>query len=287
LFWFYSAELNQVDLVFCKPRISLWNVVAVADLASGLIDYVQLLDQNVAANNVSGPPMNGVAMNGINFATPDSSALVAARAASINGGVPAALYHGSNAFGGPTSVFQSAGGFTSVANVVYTQFLAVAAVSTYFVAPPPDIATITSTVQYSEVRLYVYSVAAHLFAAAMIVIALVAIYVHRVHYIARRQTPLATDPSTIAAVISLTSGAGIEHRLRSGMTEKELEEALRGLRFEISPTTGTIVAVGPDAESVAHGQGIRMNQYPSSGGGTLPYNPKRTSGVLDPKDVKQ
>ncbi|KAG8958175.1 hypothetical protein FRC03_009376 [Tulasnella sp. 419] len=63
-FWFFSSEIKQVAMVFCQPKISVYNVLVEADLGTGLLKEVTVLDQNVPKNEMSGEPMNGRGYNG-------------------------------------------------------------------------------------------------------------------------------------------------------------------------------------------------------------------------------
>lgn len=65
VFWFYSPQAQTASLMFCQPTIQVFNVLAEAELnGDRKMLNVTLVDQNVAANNVTGAPQNGRAFNG-------------------------------------------------------------------------------------------------------------------------------------------------------------------------------------------------------------------------------
>jgi len=244
LFWFYSYQLNNASVVFCTPTIQLWNVVAQIDLTTGLIMGVTLVDQNVAPNNISSPPFNGKAFNGIVFNTTGLDSFGQARALSTQAGLPFAINEAAGAMGGAAAVIQSEFGFTNITEKIYTRFLALAAKDTFFIKDPN---TISSTLVSYEIRLWVYPLDAHLLAAALLAIAALGALVHYSHARARANTYLSCDTSTIAGVLSMTSHSKFPTLLHAGMDEDDLHRALRAMRFHISPRTWQIVAQGEEA----------------------------------------
>ena len=65
VFWMFSPRTRQATVTFCKPTIDVFNVVAEADLGGeNKVLNVTIVDQNVAANNVTGSPQNSRAFNG-------------------------------------------------------------------------------------------------------------------------------------------------------------------------------------------------------------------------------
>ncbi|KAG9046929.1 hypothetical protein FS837_003365 [Tulasnella sp. UAMH 9824] len=202
LFWMYSAELDKVEMTFCQPKIDLWNVVAEASLVTGQITNVTLIDQNIPANNISGPPLNGVPFNGVEFDVGGANLYVKARALSVQTGVAGAVYRGADPYGGAAVVMQTDNGYLNITETVYTRFLALVAKSTYF----NDVGTtIEGKMDSYDVRLAVYSYAAHAFAAALTFIAVMATVNHFVHTRERGETKLACAPTTIAGIVSTAS----------------------------------------------------------------------------------
>ncbi|KAG8903926.1 Rho GTPase [Tulasnella sp. 403] len=246
LFWFFIWQSNKVQMNVCQPNMTFWNVTAQADITTGMIVNVTLDSPNVSSNNVTGPPINGIPLNGISFNTTGQDQYVRARALSVESGVPEAIYQAAQNYpGGVKAVIAQDNGFLNFTQSVYTQFLTLAAKSTYFV---PTGEPIMSTMESWEVRLWVYPIAAHAFAGALLFIAILALLVHAFHMRARRRVYLSCAPSTIAGVLSMTSSSRFPAFLHAGMDEEELEYALRNMNFGISKRTWQVVAEGEEDE---------------------------------------
>ncbi|KAG8985312.1 hypothetical protein FRB90_004785 [Tulasnella sp. 427] len=266
LFWMYSAQLDKADLMFCQPKMELWNVIAEASLVTGQITNVTLVDQSLPPNNISGSPLNGVPYNGVEFDVGGENIYVKARALAIQTGVAGAVYRGADAYGGATAVMQTDDGFLNITENVYvsvippvrlnekgelanadlqTRFLALAAKASYF----NDVdSTIQSTAKSYEVRLAVYPLAAHAFSAALVLIAILATINHVTHWRERNQTLLACEPTTIAGIISTASSSRFAASLQGGMNDEEITTALRGRSFGISRRTWQIEAAGDEED---------------------------------------
>ena len=54
----------EVRTIFCEPSMKLFYVSAAADLTSGQLTGVNITNNYTSANNVSGPPLNGIPYNG-------------------------------------------------------------------------------------------------------------------------------------------------------------------------------------------------------------------------------
>ncbi|KIO25411.1 hypothetical protein M407DRAFT_25217 [Tulasnella calospora MUT 4182] len=239
LFWMYSADLDKAELTFCQPKIDLWNVVAEASLVTGTITNVTLIDQNLPANNISGAPLNGIPFNGVEFDVAGENLYVKARALSVQTGVAGAVYRGADPFGGATAVMQTDHGFLNITENVYTRFLALVAKSTYF----NDVeTTVQTTITSYDVRLAVYPLAAHAFAAALTFIAILATINHFIHCRERSQTRIACAPTTIAGAVSTASYSKFAAALQGGMNEDEIRAALAGRTYCISRRTWQIEA---------------------------------------------
>jgi len=236
IFYFYSFEVKKPSLTFCQPSLSLWNVVAGVDMTTGLVNNVTLVDQNVPHTNVSGLP----GFNGVAFDLSNADSYTQARAVSIKTAVPFAIYKGvMNEPGGIKTVIQQPDGMLNMTTLVYTRFLALAAKNVYFVGTDE---LLVGSVQTSELRLWVYPLFAHVFAACLLFIAVVASLTHVFHVRARRDVFVSCDASTIAGALSMTSMSSFPRLLHAGMDEDDLHRALKGMRFGISPTTWQIVA---------------------------------------------
>ena len=57
-------SLNSTAGVFCQPTMQLFDVTAFAALHNNSLTKVTIIDNYPKANNVSGPPLNGVPYNG-------------------------------------------------------------------------------------------------------------------------------------------------------------------------------------------------------------------------------
>ena len=109
-------------------------------------------------------------------------------------------------------------------------------------------------------------IAARAYAAALLLISLLAIGVHVAHARARRDVCVSVDPTTMAATLSMTSESSFPKLLHAGDTEEDMEKTLRGMRFGISRRTWQVVVEGGDSEEMtdfkdnhaypAHGSGL-------------------------------
>ncbi|KAG8919279.1 hypothetical protein FRC02_001762 [Tulasnella sp. 418] len=152
-FWFLSSEIKQVAMVFCQPKVSVYNVLVEADLGTGLLKEVTVLDQNVPKNEMSGEPMNGRGYNGIAFDMSQAGRYGPARAISIQTGLPAAIHKlAQTSPGGVPAVMKNVDGFWWLTKMTYTRYLSIVAKSAYFV---DDHDTINSIFENYEIRIFV------------------------------------------------------------------------------------------------------------------------------------
>jgi hypothetical protein len=66
MFWFFYLSSNnqpQATGVFCQPTILPYNILTTADLNNGSLTNVTVFHDYVTPNNVTGPPLSGVAFN--------------------------------------------------------------------------------------------------------------------------------------------------------------------------------------------------------------------------------
>ena len=64
MFWFYSPT-GQTSMTFCSPTIKAFNVNAKLILFNDILSNVTILSEyNTLTNVTSGPPLNGLALNG-------------------------------------------------------------------------------------------------------------------------------------------------------------------------------------------------------------------------------
>ncbi|KAG8945523.1 hypothetical protein FRC04_000726 [Tulasnella sp. 424] len=287
LFWFLSGQTQGLSLTFCQPTSRAYNVLAVADLATGLLGDVVVVDDNVAQNNFTGPPFNGQALNGVYFSQ-TSDRFVNARALAVQTALPDSIYRATRSFAGGLAgiIAQNNGAeLTALTNKTYTQFLSFAAQQSYFF---DNLSTIDSSIQNWELRLWVYPIAAHSYAAALVLIGLLAAWVHLMHLRARRDVHLSCDPSTMAATLSMTSESGFPRLLKAGDDDAAMARSLKGLTFGISRRTWQVVAEGEEEGTLGFvtGRGgvgpsrdVRLGSLASSVG-----TPGSTQTVFDAGD---
>jgi hypothetical protein len=98
--WLESYQPSiKSSATFCWPTISLWDVSASIDLASqNVTNVVQLEPFTTSSNfsslsgNITGPPLNGKAFNGIEFNLTNPDRFTLNRAASAQLQMPAAIF---------------------------------------------------------------------------------------------------------------------------------------------------------------------------------------------------
>ena len=128
LFWFFTYQPSAAAAAtFCFPTISLWDVTAKVDIATGNLTNVIVQRQFDAsyspyastAGNITGPPLNGRAYNGIEFQLLDNNPFVLARRDAIHLQLPAAVVQLAQADPGGLPAVFSSGKFTSLTAQVY------------------------------------------------------------------------------------------------------------------------------------------------------------------------
>ncbi|KAG8935171.1 hypothetical protein FRC01_007404 [Tulasnella sp. 417] len=289
LFWFLSGDTQGLSMTFCQPSGIAYNVLAEADLSTGLLTSVSVVDNNVAQNNFTGPPFNGQVLNGVYFGQTNDR-FVNARSVAVQTALPDAIYRATRGFpGGLGAMIAQDNGadLTDLTNKTYTQFLSFAAQQSYFF---DSVTTINSSQRNWELRLWVYPIAAHSFAAALVLIGLIAAWVHTMHMKARRNVYLSCDPSTMAATLSMTSESGFPRLLKAGDEDAAMGRSLKGLRFGISRRTWQVVAEGEEEGTLSFGIGsagagqtrdVRLSSLGSSMGTPTPGS---TQTVFDAGD---
>ncbi|KAG9009527.1 hypothetical protein FRB90_008331 [Tulasnella sp. 427] len=273
VFWFLSAQSGGLSMTFCQPSSKAYNVLAEADLASGVLGDVIVMNDNVAPNNFTSAPFSGQTLNGVYF--PQTNDRFAnARAIAIQTALPDAIYRTTRSYpGGLAGIIAENNGaeLNDLTNKTYTQFLAFAAQQTYFF---DDFNTINSSLRNWEFRLWVYPLAAHSYAAALALIGVLGAWVHLMHLRARRNVYLSCDPATMAGTLSMTSESGFPRMLKAGDNDADMARSLKGLKFGISRRTWQVVAEGEEegtlhfgADSGAAGQ-FREVRFGSLGSST-------------------
>jgi hypothetical protein len=96
--WFYASDPVLAAAIFCSPSIQLVEVTVTIDIASSNITSVVpigplTLSSNFggASANVTGPPLNGLAYNGVAFNTTNSDPFTLARQNATRMILPAAV----------------------------------------------------------------------------------------------------------------------------------------------------------------------------------------------------
>lgn len=129
IIWFFTYDTTppQGSATYCAPQISLWDVEVTVDIASGnLTNVVELAPFNASTSpfgnlsaNVTGPPVNGMAYNGVAFNLTGADSFVLARANATNLQLPASILQAAAlAPGGLTAAFAN-NTFTAMAVQVY------------------------------------------------------------------------------------------------------------------------------------------------------------------------
>jgi len=246
VFWFWQQEPNNGAAVFCEPSIELYNLTAYASLNNGTLTNVVPNDDYPAANNVSGPPLNGIPYNGLIF-NRSSDINVQARATSIKSGVPGAIFRlAQQSPGGLDYAFQNPLAFANYTEKVYTQHLSLATTSNYFL---PSNQTVPSVLTQLLPRLYVEPLATHALSSICLLTSAIIFTLHFLHLRERRPIYLAHPPGSIGSAVALTSHSGFGELLLPYDDIATFSRALAPLRFSLDRRTGAIVV---DDSAVAY-----------------------------------
>ncbi|KAL0948212.1 hypothetical protein HGRIS_010818 [Hohenbuehelia grisea] len=253
MFWFFhlnSTNQPEAKGVFCTPVIDVFSVAASANLNNGSLVSVNKLSGYTLANNVTGPPLNKRAYNGVLFAfasSDDSSnnntsvdPFIRARAQTVRSGVSGAIFRlATQQAGGLQATFDLPNGFLDLTIRVYTQHLSIAAKSIYFVTASSELPS--ALTQYLP-RLWIDPLPGHALAIMLFLVGFLGMFIHILGRRARRNLILCAPPGSIAAVMALTSRSGFGELLLPYDDEKTLEQKLGGLRYRLDSRTGAIVA---------------------------------------------
>jgi len=238
MFWFWRREPNAGAAVFCEPTIQLYDVIAFASLDNGTITSVTQVDNYPEANNVSGLPLNTIPYNGLIFNS-STNINVQARALSIRSGIPNAIFRlAQQSPGGLDFAFQNPEAFANYTSQVYTQHLALATTSNYFV---PSNETVNSVITQLEQRLVVEPAPAHLLSVICLLTSAITFTLHFLHLRERRPIYLAHPPGSIGSAVALTSHSGFGELLLPYDNISTFSRALAPLRFALDRRTGAIV----------------------------------------------
>jgi hypothetical protein len=246
LFWFWQQEPSAFAGVFCEPHIGLFDITASASLNNGTLTGVTVIGNYTGANNVTGPPLNGIPYNGL-FFNSSGSINVQSRANSVKSGVPNAIFRqAQQAPGGLDTAFQNPQLFVNYTKEVYTLHLSLATKSNYFL---PQNTTVSAVLSQLEPRLYIEPLAGHALAAICLLASAIIFSLHFWHFRARRDIYLAHPPGSIGSSVALTSHSGFGELLMPYDNTATFSRALAPLRFRLDRRTGAIVV---DDSAVAY-----------------------------------
>ncbi|KAF5347802.1 hypothetical protein D9756_010270 [Leucocoprinus leucothites] len=256
MFWFfhYLDPTNQTTAeartVFCTPNLLPFSVTATAHLLDGKLDSCFKSGTFNQSNNVTGPPLNGKAFNGVIFdESPDP--FIRARATAISSGVSGTIFRtASNQPQGLQAIFDLPNGMLDLTSRIYTQHLAVSAKAIYF---KPGNSTINGQRSSLVPRLVIDSLPGHLLAILLLSIGIVGVFVRIINHRQRRNLILAAPPGSIASITALTARSGFGELLLPYDNALQLERKLEGIKFCLDKRTGAIVA--DDASEGVPGMG--------------------------------
>lgn len=228
VFWFFRY-LPQIETraVICTPTISIYNAIINLDLISGNIVTVTTNGSFVAGSspfssasyNVTGPPLNGSAYNGIGFNLSTPTEVDLERQAAIQLQLPAAIFEFAEKNLPNDSIIYNSDAIVPITARVYTIYLALLAQTAYFL---PTVQPMQMKVTIVIKRLWVGSVAAHLLAVILILIAVLGTFVQVAHRNERRKLNLMHPAGTIACAVSIGANANLE-KLVARMDESEMQ----------------------------------------------------------------
>lgn len=262
IFWIFTYQPTvQASATLCFPTFSLWEVNVNVDLATKNLTKVTELrpfnqDHSPFASlsaNLTGPPLNGRAYNGVRFNLTAPNQYVLARQAAIQLQLPAAIYQAalSNQIGLLESL--ASGVFSQLSSQVYGTYLALVAREVYFL---PSVEPITVVVKTFRKRLFLNGTAVHLLATAILSLAFFGTIVHLFHRKDRRDLRLNHEPGTIASAVSIGAQTQVGNVLAGRQDERDISEALKNKRFRINPGTMKIVMEGEEGYELAKSPGF-------------------------------
>lgn len=267
IFWIFIYQPTvQASATLCFPTFSLWEVNVNVDLATKNLTKVTELrpfsqDHSPFAslsNNLTGPPLNGHAYNGVRFNLTAPDQYVLARQAAIQLQLPAAIYQA--ALANPIGLLESiaSGVFSQLSGQVYGTYLALVAREVYFL---PSVEPITVIVKTFRKRLFLSGTAVHLLATAMLLLAFFGTIVHLFHREDRRDLRLNHEPGTIASAVSIGAQTQVGNVLAGRQDERDISEALKNKKFRINPETMKIVMEGEEGYEYAKSPGFQEKRY--------------------------
>jgi len=188
--------------------------------------------------------LNGQAYNGIIFnltGSGDSDPFVQQRESAIRFALPGAVFQALQS--SPQGLYAALDDSTmvNVASKVYTTYLSLVALETYFV---DSVASISSDIRFVRKRVWFTNLATHLLVADFLVISLLGLAVFILHRPARQSLRLPYVPGTIAAAVSMAGRSAVTSVLADARREEDLSSSLRDKRFRLNPVTMKIIMEG-------------------------------------------
>lgn len=232
IIWFFTYQPQaQASATICSPKISLIDVTASIDIAtSNLTNVVELRPFSPSSNfssfagNITGPPLNGRAYNGIRFNLTNPDEFVLGRNAALQLQLPAAVFQA--AVQSPQGLAGSfdANAFTSLATTVYRLYLSLVARNVYLL---PHQENFTVEVRTFKERVWLSDIAVHLLTAAMLLLALAATIIQLSHRLDRRHLKLKHQPGTIASAVSIGAQTEMGQLLAGLQHGRDIDRKLR------------------------------------------------------------
>ncbi|KIK67947.1 hypothetical protein GYMLUDRAFT_190832 [Collybiopsis luxurians FD-317 M1] len=258
-FWFfqYSPDVRASATV-CFPSFSLFDVEISYDFAANNVTDVTELrpftsssNFSSAAGNITGPPLDNRAYNGIEFNLSNPvDPFILARKAAIQLQLPGAVVQTAQQSSAGLEGSFSSNSFIDLVTTVYTSYLTLLAQQVYFLpikGQQLNTIQVKSTVQ----RVFLSDVSVHLLAVAMILLAFFGTIAQLFHRFDRRNLRLRHEPGTIASAVSIGGQTGMGELLAGRQDQKDIDEVLSNRKFRIDPRTMKIIMEGEDGYEFA------------------------------------
>ncbi|KXN91339.1 hypothetical protein AN958_01314 [Leucoagaricus sp. SymC.cos] len=242
MFWYFhfrDGQVPEAKTIFCSPALKPFAVTATAHLIDGRLDSCFMSGDYNESNNVTGPPQNGRAFNGLIF-NQSKDPFIEARATAISSGVSGTIFRtASEDPRGLQAIFDLPNGMMDLTNTIYTQHLSVSGKSIYFTKQNSSIPAESVSLQP---RLWIDPLPGHILSTCLFVIGVLGLFIHFLNYRQRKKLILATPPGSIASITALTARSGFGELLLPYDTTLQLEKKLEGIKFRLDRRTGAIVA---------------------------------------------
>ncbi|KAJ7207916.1 hypothetical protein GGX14DRAFT_454812 [Mycena pura] len=249
VFWFFQNQTDgtpEVRTIFCEPSMELFYVSAAADLTSGQLTGVNITNNYTSANNVSGPPTNGLPFNAVIFEN-NTNPFIQARATATHVGVPGAIFRAAlQNPNGLQSIFDLPNGFLDLTSTIYSK-------NHWFF-------DYGSSMLFIDVRCLSFNslrspLPGHALAFLLFASGFLGVFLHLISRRQRRALYLTAPPGTAAAALALTARSGFGELLLPYDDFATLEKKLDGLRFRLDKRTGAILADAYDSADDASFRG--------------------------------